>query len=164
MSSDLSLSLCVPHKARGRLVPAFYTVNGEGMCKACYGGAAIDTNPALAVVPAKTETKSAAKENHMPTQKEVDWPAVQRDRDAGIPVSELVTKYKVSNPTIYTRTHANGKKRAGGGQNGKIKRASRKGGSVTKRNGGRARFAGALEELRAERERIDAIILYLEAM
>jgi hypothetical protein len=119
MSSDLLLKLCVPHKTRGRLVPAEYTVNGEGMCKACYRGAAIDEKPALAVVPAKTETKSAAKENHMPARKEIDWSAVQRDRDAGVPVSELVTKYKVSNPVIYARTHTNGKKRAGGGKTGK---------------------------------------------
>lgn len=52
----------------------------------------------------------------MPMKSKIDWVAVQADRDAGIPVSELVKKYGVSNPTIYTKTIAgkNGHKAAGG--------------------------------------------------
>jgi hypothetical protein len=53
----------------------------------------------------------------MPKNKNVDWAAVQRDRDAGTPVSELVKKYGISNPRIYYKTHgANGNGHAGGGK------------------------------------------------
>lgn len=50
--------------------------------------------------------------------KAIDWQAVQRDRDAGIPVSKLVEKYDVSNPTIYTRTHGSNGKANGNGHAG----------------------------------------------
>jgi hypothetical protein len=113
MSDDFSRGLCIPHKARGRLVPAFYTIGGEGMCKECYSGKQV------AAAQVKTETKSAPKEILLPVRKEIDWSQVQRDRDSGVPVTQLVKKYGVSNPTIYTRTHANGKKIAGGGKTGK---------------------------------------------
>jgi len=47
---------------------------------------------------------------------EVDWNAVQRDRDAGARVSELEKKYGVSNASIYLHTRSNGKRHAGGGE------------------------------------------------
>lgn len=53
----------------------------------------------------------------MPARKNIDWNAVQTDRDAGMPVSGICKKYGVSNPTVYTRTKAlstNGRKHAGG--------------------------------------------------
>lgn len=52
----------------------------------------------------------------MPKQLDVDWGAVQRDRDAGISVPELVKKYGIGNATIYHHLKSNGRKRAGGGQ------------------------------------------------
>ncbi len=55
----------------------------------------------------------------MPKKKDVDWNAVQRDRDEAMPVKEIEKKYGVSNPTIYAHTHStNGKghKVAGGGE------------------------------------------------
>jgi hypothetical protein len=53
--------------------------------------------------------------------KAIDWEAVQRDRDAGIPVSQLEKKYGVSNPTIYTRTHGSNGKSNGNGHAGGAK-------------------------------------------
>jgi hypothetical protein len=52
----------------------------------------------------------------MPKTLNVDWAAVKADRDAGIPVAQLIKKYGVSYPTIYAHTKGSGRKRAGGGQ------------------------------------------------
>jgi hypothetical protein len=69
----------------------------------------------------------AAKEKEMPQRKNIDWDAVQADRNAGIPVSELVKKYGISNPVIYVKTKppGNGKQRAGGASSPKISKARR---------------------------------------
>jgi hypothetical protein len=103
--SETSGGLCIPHKNRGRLVPAVYTLGGVGFCKQCW---------AERENPKPSAPKPEVKEDVVPKTAEVDWSAVQRDRDAGVPVSDLVKKYGVSNPTIYTRTHGSGKKPAGG--------------------------------------------------
>ena len=62
-------------------------------------------------------SRAPAKDNEMPPRKNIDWNAVQADRDAGMPVAKICEKYGVSNPTVYTKTKppANGKRRAGGG-------------------------------------------------
>ena len=41
----------------------------------------------------------------MPERKTIDWKAVQTDRDSGMRVAEICTKYNVSNPAVYARTH-----------------------------------------------------------
>jgi len=55
---------------------------------------------------------------------EVDWNAVQRDRDAGARVSELEKKYGVSNASIYLHTRSNGKRHAGGGKKGRTPKSA----------------------------------------
>jgi hypothetical protein len=114
--SALDLDLCIPHKRIGRLVRAIHTVNQEGMCGPCFRGVAIDET---AGAPVSALKKTEAKP--MPARKQIDWAAVQRDRDAGVAVTELEKKYDVSNPTIYARTH---------GKNGAAKVHFRKIGKV----------------------------------
>jgi hypothetical protein len=108
MTGVLDLDLCVPHKKLGRLMRAIYTVNGEGMCRPCFRGQQISSNDGA---PASALAKKG-EDKPMPKRKNIDWTAVQRDRDAGIPVAQLEKKYGCSNPTIYARTHANGARKA----------------------------------------------------
>ena len=109
MAGALELDLCIPHKNRGRLVRATHTVNGEAMCRDCFRGQAIDVAAGAPI--AALASKPGGK---IMKRKIIDWEQVQRDRDEGAPVSELEKKYGVSNPTIYTHTHApkNGRARA----------------------------------------------------
>jgi hypothetical protein len=64
----------------------------------------------------KREREATKEQETMPARKVIDWDAVQRDRDAGIPVSELEKKYGISNSWIYTKTHANGAQPATNGK------------------------------------------------
>lgn len=52
----------------------------------------------------------------MPKKIDIDWAEVQRERDSGVSVADLVKKYGVSNPSIYTHTKGSkrGPKSAGG--------------------------------------------------
>lgn len=56
----------------------------------------------------------------MPERKNVDWDAVQRERNAGATTTALADKYGVSTPTICSHTQAakngNGHKPARGGK------------------------------------------------
>jgi hypothetical protein len=82
--------LCELHKAKGRLVPGFCRVGGVTMCRECAQGKAIDNK----------EEKMA--------RTDIDWAAVQRDRDAGMPMAQIEKRYGVSGPTIRTHTKASG--------------------------------------------------------
>jgi hypothetical protein len=98
----------------GQLVPADRVLNG--------GTPVCDRHFRLRLrMPAIPQGNQNQPGKELPVNKNIDWKAVQRDRDAGIPVAELEKKYGVSNPTIYTRTHgssakSNGNGDAGGGE------------------------------------------------
>jgi len=102
-------------------------------------------------------------EKGLTMKKSIDWEAVQRDRDAGTPVSELEKKYGVSNPTIYTKTHGskNGNNRAGGAKKARpSKRGSFK---ATGENGEKCISTAALvAALRTRRDALTAAIAALE--
>lgn len=100
--------------------------------------------------------------------KEIDWEAVQRDRDAGTPVSELVKKYGVQSPSIYTKTHGSAdgkaarrgvrkKAAAGAGRNGHAN-----GAALGNGNGGAKETMLAV--LHGQREKIDRAIEAIEAL
>ena len=87
----------------------------------------------------------------MSKKKDVDWNAVQRDRDEAMPVKEIEKKYGVSNPTIYAHTRStNGKghKVAGGG------RKLQRGAANHAVNG----YGPILAELEAKREKLGRAI------
>jgi hypothetical protein len=111
--------LCAPHKAVGRLVPAFYKINGEGICKSCYDGKAISVTTTLPAVKAAKPT--APQEGTVKEQKQIDWTAVQNDRSEGMKGKEIAKKYGIKEWEIYykTKSSPNGRKPAGGAkQNG----------------------------------------------
>jgi hypothetical protein len=154
---------CRDCETRGQKIPATRgTPGGTRLCDLHWR----QRTGAKLFVPAaaKVEKKEIVK---MPARKAVDWGAVQRDRDAGAPVTELVEKYGVSNFTIYAHTkkdeNMNGKKTAGGGIAGKL--------HVT---GGKIRVKGSVKtfgdvgsmisELEAQRGRIDLAISALRAL
>jgi hypothetical protein len=105
--------------------------------------------------------KTAAKNKPAPEDKKmndgrgrkktnIDWDAVQRDRDAGTSVAKLVTKYGVSNFTIYAYT-----------------KGSKKSGPKKKDAAAPARgawHAEALRALRQRRDELDDLISRLEAL
>jgi hypothetical protein len=119
VSGALELDLCIAHKRIGRLVRAIHTVNGEGMCGSCFRGQAIDASAGAPVKAlerlgdynlAITDNgiQAVAKNGGvkpMAERKNIDWNAVQRDRDAGMKITEMEKKYGVANPTIYAHTH-----------------------------------------------------------
>jgi hypothetical protein len=136
-------ALCMPHKRRGRIVIAHRIVNGEAMCKNCFEG--------------KPVLDAPAGEKAMPAKKNVDWDAVQEDRDDGMIVADVARKHGVSDATVFAHTKRNGK-RAG------KPRAARKIIVDIAAFAGPAdgRFAEALEFLRAKRASIDVAIALLE--
>lgn len=95
----------------------------------------------------------------MPRKSGIDWAAVQADRDAGVPVTELVKKYGVSNPSIYTKTKSNknGNDRAGGQ---KRPRPQKPGGRFSKA----ARSLDTADILAELRKRRDALTSAIEAI
>jgi hypothetical protein len=102
----------------------------------------------------------------MPGATKIDWAAVQRDRDAGIPVSELEKKYGVSNPTIYTHTHkANGNGRAGGGKKSQARNAKAKpphGTNGAARSNGSLSISDLVSDLRKRRDALTSAIEAIE--
>ncbi len=88
----------------------------------------------------------------MPKKNEIDWSAVQRERDAGVSVAKLCEMYGVSNPTIYTRTHGpkngNGHKAAGAAR--KLQRSTA--------NRGVNGYGPVLVDLEAKRDKLDRAI------
>jgi hypothetical protein len=114
--------LCATHKAAGRLVPAFYKVNGEGICKSCYDGKPINipgTKPTI-----RLATQAVSQEGTVTMQKQVDWTAVQNERTSGVKAKEICKKYGIAQWELYYRTKSNGKRPAGGGQKFEGSRAS----------------------------------------
>lgn len=101
------------------------------------------------------EQTTTIQEDTMPKDKEVDWSAVQRDRDAGVKVSELVKKYGVSNPTIYTRTHSSKNSQKHAAKNGATRIAESGNGAMSTPN--------LIFALKTKRDALSAAIAALES-
>jgi hypothetical protein len=164
------MNLCQPCKRRGRLAAAKWTVNGEGMCDDCYtgkepekptatlssGAGLQQSGPHHLADPISAKTLPQKEEKKMPAKKNIDWKAVQAERDMGAPVVKLQAKYQVSGVTIYHNTTGNGTKPAGGGKNGK---PPKRAGGVTPPS---SALTDALDSLRKEREELNGLIEGLE--
>lgn len=134
-------------------------LNGTGLCEECRRARMKKIVAATAARRFGPEAKKIDMEEETPKKSVVDWSAVQRDRDSGIPVAQLVKKYGVSNPSIYTRTHApNGAHRAATkeGQNERT--------SASKASPNRGGFDGVLDVLRSRRDAITRAIEALESV
>lgn len=76
----------------------------------------------------KTSLIRRAKVGKRGVKADIDWDAVQRERNSGVSGLVLAEKYGVSDVTIYNNTHgaANGKRaaRGGGEQNCSVRRSA----------------------------------------
>jgi hypothetical protein len=140
-------------KDLGRLVAPEYRINGRGLCKRHYSGRLGQ--------PIRETAENV--EDSTPKRVVVDWTAVQRDRDAGVPVADLVKKYGVSNPVIYVRTHGNGK-RAQRRPTDRPKKNSLAKGRMNHGGGFNGLLSDELASLRQKRDALTEIIELMEAM
>jgi hypothetical protein len=100
----------------------------------------------------KIETKQEKK--IMPAAKQIDWDEVQQERNGGATVTALAEKYGCSVPTVcnHTKSAKNG--------SSPVPRAPRAAKSPA--NGG-GKFAAVVEQMKIERDKLDAAIRVLEA-
>lgn len=77
------------HKNRGQTVLAVRVVNGAPLCSDCFEGKEIP------VVSRFYDHAENSESEVTPVAKEIDWAAVQAERDRGVPVAQLETKYGV---------------------------------------------------------------------
>jgi hypothetical protein len=181
----LASVMCRPCKDRGRLVAATRVVNGTPFCDPCFRGSAAaplapigrdhpethiprtvqrQTDPVRSV-PAPIQSFAEEKK---PMAKKIDWEEVQRRRDGGTPVGQLMKELGVSGPTIYTHTKGGGKRPA--------KAVSLPAPKVSPVKAARAKLArngtgagsdalvAALRQLHSERDRLVEAIQVLEGL
>src|SRR5271168_2532187 len=91
---------CEPCLEQGNHTPAELVMNGMRMCRAHSKSAALsEDDPPQEINPADVEVREKTK---MP----MDYAAMQKDRDAGMSVTEICRKYDCSDATVYTKTKA----------------------------------------------------------
>jgi hypothetical protein len=143
--------------------------NGTGICEDCFHETRKEA-PKMPTPAIKWEEWIAQRDKRRETESgggkvtaQIDWEKVQAERDAGVPVKELKKKYGVSDVTIYTRTHANGKRQKRTNERTN-ERSSRSKGGMNHGGGFNGLLSAELESLRKKRDALSEIIAKMEAV
>lgn len=182
MSNGLT-TWCRPHRDRGIYIPATEkNSDDEPVCQPCFQGqppltpvvsrtdliasTPVPQTPVKVVAPPFTPAyrikdqnlpaypPRAKKENPVTETKEVNWAAVQIDRDGGMKIAKIAAKYGVPQWKVYAETKPKNKSNVTGNP------------AVTRpvRTGTKSHIAATLEDLRAQRDKLNAAIEILEQL